>query len=101
MMNKCIVCEGEIIFDECKSIDESRTVSLIHDAVICSTTGNYGSKVLDLCVWPDSERDRWLEFYICDKCVILKRDYFTLINLITRGKDTYERIPWGPDYDEI
>jgi len=38
----------------------------VHDAVICSTSGNYGSKVLD--------NDGKFYFLICDECVILKAD---------------------------
>lgn len=98
-MNRCVICDIEVKYTEVRSINQTHTVDVINGAVICETTGNYGSTILDLAVWPKNDRrDRWLEFFICDKCMVLKKDYFTLINLVPH-RDTYERIPWDPNND--
>lgn len=36
-----------------------------HDAVVCTTHGNYGSTVFD------AMDGSWLQFNICDECLIL------------------------------
>jgi hypothetical protein len=59
----CIVCDKELSGG--KDL-YSPDLFPIYNAIICSTTGNYGSKVLD--------NDGKFYFLICDECVILKAD---------------------------
>jgi hypothetical protein len=58
----CLICDKDLglVLD-----DSPGTVS---NAVLCQTDGNYGSRVLD--------NDGRLYFYICDVCLVQKRDKF-------------------------
>ena len=63
-MTNCIVCDKAL--SEGKDL-YSPELFPIYNAVICTTSGNYGSRVLD--------NDGEFYFLICDACVILKADY--------------------------
>lgn len=60
----CIVCLGRIE----RVIDDYELQP--HDAIMCSSTGNYGSTVFD----PIGEEKQQLRFNVCDNCLILAGD---------------------------
>lgn len=56
---KCIVCDVE-----CRGHkDFGETISILYDALVCRTNGNYGSRLYD------SDGNEFLQFALCDKCL--------------------------------
>jgi hypothetical protein len=53
----------------------------VHGAVLCYTTGNYGSTVFD----PVGDSSQFLQFYLCDECLKKKSN---IINHLTSKTET-------------
>lgn len=86
----CIICdkviEIEQVFDN-QASDLVSHVGIIYGALICRTTGNYGSRVYD-----SMNSNEFLEFYVCDTCAIVKSDKITSVKYTESGDGKFEKI---------
>ena len=69
VLNKCFCCNRELEITECETP---------YQAVVCHTTGNYGSTVYDPAPEITGSNDR-VEFVVCDWCFVEKRDRMNVI----------------------
>ena len=83
-MIKCIVCD--------KELEEK---DYVHGGIPCFSHGAYGSKEYD----PMSEDD-FLEFYVCDECLVKKGDSIRRVTSITERK-RLEEISFTEYKDEL
>lgn len=74
-MQKCFVCDKQLREEDVPVNENVECIGIIHDAVVCRTYGNYGSTVFD------PMNSDFLEFYICDVCLINRRDKVTHVHV--------------------
>ena len=72
LMMNCVICRSEHKIDH---QDENGYVHSVHDAVLCDSTGNYGSTEFD-----PLHGDEKLEFIVCDKCLVERAELFFVFN---------------------
>lgn len=77
MTKKCLVCEREITADDLG----------VRDATVWTSHGNYGSTVYD-----SLDGDTFLEAFVCDGCLVRKRDLIEEVTL-RRPRPVEERRP--------
>jgi hypothetical protein len=62
----CLVCDKELLADNCGDLSDSCKVSAPpDDAIYFESRGNWGSTIFDM---GEFNRDR-LEIYVCDECL--------------------------------
>src|SRR4029077_20185561 len=64
----CIICKTK---HEIEYQDKHGYVHSVYDAVLCDSTGNYGSTVFDPLFGIEK-----LQFIVCDKCLVERADLF-------------------------
>ena len=72
---KCLCCEKEL-----PPVMQEDDCYQPHDAMVCNSRGNYGS-----CVFDPLEGGKELLFFVCDRCLVAKREVIYMI--ITRRKE--------------
>ena len=95
LVSPCVICET-ILYSPFPNIPEDEVGNQPDMAVACTTSGNYGSTVLDPVV--DNIK---LVFNICDNCLLEKRGLF-LLAVQKYERPRYEYLPFDPrEYEEI
>jgi hypothetical protein len=68
---KCFVCDKEIDRADEKDYDQEGPTDVIlptYGALVCRTSGNFGSTLYDPLVYRHEIGYEFIEFYVCDEC---------------------------------
>ncbi len=77
MKKRCLICENEIRADD----------TVVYNATVWTSQGNYGSGVYD-----PLDGKVFLEAFICDACLIMKKDLIEEA-VVTQPREVVERRP--------
>jgi len=73
MCQVCLICDKALEKEDGVRDDVEGVPSIVYNAVVCGSYGNYGTTVFD-----PLDRNKRVQFYICDVCFVekVKRMHF-------------------------
>lgn len=77
MEDKCLICH--------KEVEAELLISIPQNAIVCTTVGNYGSRVLDIGL-----TRAICKFYLCDECVLTNAEYIQHVYIKKELEPEYE-----------